>query len=204
MTASAIAELRFYEVEPGRSEDMRARFQGPLRQLFERHGIRVAGAWFSGHGPKAPLFIYLMHWPSLEARNQAWEGFYADPEWARVRTDTNQGSELVERYDLNFLKPLAALPAQTPEAFAELELYVAQVKVGAGGAARQWLQAQAPAALAQAGGQLLGAYEYMTGNDLPRVCLLLGWNDLQKRRQALSSLMVPPLLRADRYSLHPA
>lgn len=204
MTPSPITELRFYEVEPGRSADMQARYHGPLRGLFARHGIRVAGAWLSACGPKAPLFVYLMHWPSLDARNQAWDGFYADPEWARVRTETNRGTELVERYDLNFLKPVRALPEALPEEGAELEMYVAQVRVGASAAARQWLQAEAPAALARAGGQLVGVYEYITGSDLPRVCLFLSWRDPADRAKALSSLMVKPLLRADRYFLIPA
>lgn len=204
MTSSPITELRFYELEPGRSADMQARYHGPLRALFTRHGIRVAGAWLTAYGPKAPLFVYLMHWPSLEARNQAWDGFYSDPEWARVRTETNRGTELVERYDLNFLKPVMALPEALPADGAELEMYIAQVRVGASAAARQWLQAEAPAALARAGGQLVGVYDYITGNDLPRVCLFLAWRDPKDREKALSTLMVKPLLRADRYSLVPA
>lgn len=204
MTQTAFAELRLYEVEPGRMDHMLARYRGPLRELFARHGIDVTGAWHANFGPRSPLFIYLMHWPSLEARTEAWNGFYADPQWARVRTETNGASELVERYDLNFLKPITALPTALPEAMGELELQIGQVRIGAGGAARQWLQEQAPKVLQASGGQLLGAYEYMTGNDLPRACMFVGWRDDLARRNAASALAVPPLGRADRYALQRA
>lgn len=201
MTATAFAELRLYEVAPGRMDDMLARYRGPLRELFARHGIEVAGAWHADFGPRAPLFIYLMHWPSLEARSQAWGGFYADPQWARVRNETNAGSELVERYDLNFLSPITPLSIDTLEPMQELELHLCQVSIGASAAARQWLQAQAPLVLRASGGQLLGAYECMTGNDLPSACAFVGWRDTQARRNASSVLSVAPLGRADRYAL---
>lgn len=204
MTQTAFAELRIYEVAPGRMDHMLARYRGPLRELFARHGVEVTGAWHADFGPRSPLFVYLMHWPSLEARTQAWSGFYADPQWARVRTETNGGSELVERYDLNFLTPITALAPESPEPMEELELHIGQVRIGAGAAARQWLQQQAPSVLHASGGQLLGAYECMTGSDLPRVCVFVGWRTAQARRNAASALAVAPLERADRYALQRA
>lgn len=201
MNQTAFAELRLYEVAPGRMDDMLLRYRGPLRELFARHAIPVVGAWHADGGPRTPLFVYLMHWPSLEARTLAWNGFYADPQWARVRRETNGGSELVERYDLNFLRTITALPTDLSEATSQLELQVCQVKIGAGALASQWLQERAPAALRDSGGELLAAYECMTGQDLPRVCAFLAWPDEQTRRRANSVMAVPPLGRADRYAL---
>jgi hypothetical protein len=198
MVDTSFSELRLYEVEPGRMDDMVARYHGPLQVLFGRHGIRPAAAWRSSGGPRSPLFVYLMHWRSLEERTAAWNGFYADPEWARVRTETNRGSELVERYDLNFLREIVPL---TPGEAREIELYTARVRIGAGGPARTWIQDEAPAVLQFSRARLLGAYEHLTGNDLPRVSLFLSWNDDEARRQALQALEVAPLERADRYSL---
>lgn len=204
MTQIAFAELRVYEVAPGRMGDMLERYRGPLRELFARHGVEVTGAWHAESGPRSPLFVYLMHWSSLEARARAWNGFYADPQWARVRAETNGASELVERYDLHFLSPITALRPESSRPVQELELQMCQVRIGASGAARQWLQAQAPQALQDSGGQLLGAYECMTGEDLPRVCVFVGWRDAQARLQAPSVLAVDPLGRADRYALRRA
>lgn len=201
MSISSFAELRIYEVEPGRMADMQARYHGPLRELFSRHVIEVAGAWHSTFGPRSPLFVYLMHWESLEARQQAWNGFYADPQWHRVRSETNRGSELVERYDLNFLRPITPLSAYADADFAQVELCASRVRVGAGGTARQWIEQEAPQALASEGGQLLGAYEHLTGNDLPRVSLFVGWRNPQASVAAVAALAVDPLGRADRYLL---
>ena len=203
MPQIAFAELRLYEVAPGRMDDMLARYRGPLRELFARHGIEVAGAWHAQFGPRAPMFIYLMHWPSLEARAQAWGGFYADPQWSRVRAETNRGSELVERYDLNFLSSITQLASDPAITSQELELHICKVSIGAGAAARQWLQEQAPSVLKASGGQLLGAYECMTGDDLPRACVFVGWSDAQSRLGASAALAIVPLGRADRYVLQP-
>ncbi|MEM5386801.1 NIPSNAP family protein [Paraburkholderia phymatum] len=202
MSTPSFAELRFYSVEPGRMHDMGARFHGPLQRLFERHGISVVGGWQSSYGARSPLFVYLMHWPSLEVRNHAWNGFYGDPDWYQVRTETNRGSELVERYDINFLRPIVPLGSDELNEFEEIELYVTRLRVGTSRLASQWIEGTAPAQLARSGGRLLGAYEYLTGDDLPRAALFLGWKGAQDRNGALSTMEVDPLGRADRYLLH--
>jgi hypothetical protein len=202
MSTPSFAELRFYSVEPGRMHDMAARFHGPLRRLFARHGIPVVAGWKSSYGARSPLFVYLMHWPSLEVRNHAWNGFYGDPEWYEVRTDTNRGSELVERYDINFLRPMVPLASDDLSEFEEIELYVTRLRVGTSRLAAQWIEDTAPTELARSGGRLLGAYEFLTGDDLPRAALLLGWNSAQGRNSALPVLEVDPLGRAERYLLH--
>lgn len=202
MLNSPLTELRLYEVEPGRAADMKARFHGPLKQLFLRHGIEVSGAWISSYGPRAPLFVYLMRWSSLEARDAAWNAFYADPEWHEARTQTNRGSELVERFDLNFLRDIIPLKTAAIDASGDLELLLPRVKIGAGAQARQWLLNEAPQVLDRAGAQLLGAYECVTGDDLPRTCLFVQWQSPSARAAAISALEVAPLGRADRYLLH--
>lgn len=204
MSNASFAELRLYRVEAGRMGDMRARYHGPLQQLFSRHGIQVDGAWHSSNELHAPLFIYLMHWDSLEQRQHAWGGFYGDPQWQQVRDETNCGSELVERFDLHFMRPLKALANAAGEGFAQIEMLVPRVRIGAGGPARQWLSQQAPSVLAQHGAAMLGAYEHLTGNDLPRVCLFLGWSNAAARQGSLRALEVDPLGQADRYVLLPA
>lgn len=202
MLNSPLSELRLYEIEPGREADMRARFHGPLKQLFQRHGIEVSGAWISSYGPRAPLFVYLMRWSSLEARDAAWNGFYADPAWHEARALTNRGSELVERFDLNFLRDIVPLKVEAINAADDLEMLLPRVKIGAGAQARQWLLNEASKALDRVDARLLGAYECITGSDLPRACLFVQWPSAAARAEAPTVLEVEPLGRADRYMLH--
>ncbi len=201
--AETFFELRLYEVEPGRMRDMVTRFEGPLQGLFRTHGIRVIGAWHTTAGPRSPLFVYLMQWDSMHARDQAWGGFYADPQWHQVRTDTNRGSELVERYDLNFLKEVLPWRGVALCDDGCLELYMPRVAVGCGTQARQLMAEQAAALLQPYGATVVAAYECMTGDDLPRACLLLSWPSHEQRQAGLACLEQPPLGRADRHLLHP-
>lgn len=203
MAADAFHELRIYSVEPGRTADMLDRVQGPLKVLFGRHGIRVQGDWTAAAGPGCPAYIYLMRWESWAQRETAWGGFYADPQWHDVRTRTNRGTELVERYELHFLREAAPWVA-APQHITCRELVVARCNVGASRAAHELMCADIPAALAPSGGVLLGAFEFITGVDLPRFALWVGWRDFASRQQARDALAIKPLGRADRWMLVPA
>jgi len=198
----AFFELRLYEVQAGRMNDMVVRFDGPLNELFRTHGIEVTGAWQTTAGPRSPLFVYLMRWDSMCSRDQAWGGFYADPAWQQARTETNRGSELVERYDLNFMREIVPWRGAATSEPACLELYMPKVAIGCGAAAREFMAQRAPDLLQAHGGTLLAAYDCMTGNDLPRACLILGWLSDEQRRAGLACLEQSPLGRADRYLLH--
>ena len=102
-----IFEMRFYAVTHGRTADANARFTGQLPELFARHDVQCAGAWNALAGPGAPRFVYLLAYRDFAHREAAWSGFYADPQWAMVRAQTNAGHEMIESHDLFFLKPNA-------------------------------------------------------------------------------------------------
>lgn len=202
MNTEAFYELRLYQVQAGRMDDMLARWNGPLAQLFERHQVRPLGSWQTARGAQ-PVLAYLMRWESMRDRDAAWSGFYSDPQWHQARLESNRGSELVERYELNFLRAAAPLDAQAAQGFACQELYLPEIEIGASAAARRFMAEQAPQLLRGRGGALLGGFEFMTGADLPRAALLLGWNSGAEREAALDCLAVRPLGQAQRYVLQP-
>jgi NIPSNAP len=203
MSTQAFYELRLYQVQAGRMEDMVSRWFGPLATLFQRHQVKPLACWHTVQGPRQPVFVYLMRWESMRERDAAWGSFYSDPEWQRVRTETNRGSELVERYELNFLRATTSFGMQANEEFSCQELYLPDIEIGASAEARRFMAEQAPDLLQSHGGTLLGAFEFMTGNDLPRAAIFLGWRNSAEREAALECLVVPPLGRADRYLLQP-
>ena len=100
-------ELRLYSATPGRIEDLHARFRDHLPKLMVRHGIDQVGRWTATAGPNGPLFLYLMAYDDMAQRERQWDAFYHDDEWWQIRAATNAGEEMVERFDLFFLRPNA-------------------------------------------------------------------------------------------------
>ena len=49
--------------------------------------------------------IYILAYPDKDAREKSWKAFQADPEWQRVRTETEANGKLVEKVEQVFLKP---------------------------------------------------------------------------------------------------
>lgn len=91
-----IYELRSYEVVPGRMPAMHARFRDHTLGLFRRHGLRVIGFWDVVVGTSNVLH-YLLQFDDLGHRERAWAAFVADPEWQRVRAESEKDGPLVAR-----------------------------------------------------------------------------------------------------------
>lgn len=207
-----IYELRFYSVAPGRMRDMEARVQQDLRTIFPSHGIVPLGGWSVLAGPSTPMYVYLTPFRHMQERAEKWAGFYSDPAWAQCRARTNNGSELVERYDIVFLRPASewvpvASDAQAP---ALMEMVVQQVAMGQTTAVRQELLQGTLSTLQGAGATVHGLFDVMSGRPLPSVVYFVGWHSLDQRAQALEALdrrtqearsqgRAPLLERADQY-----
>lgn len=192
-------ELRLYRVESGRMRDMATRWHEELAGLFAHHGVAPVGAWQALSGPNLPLFVYLMHWPDWMTRQTAWAGFYADPRWAEARARTNAGSELVERYTLDFLQGI--LPWSDAAAGPYVELRQISVRIGASAEARALVREKLADQISQHGGTILGALEHLTGADLPGMTMWISWPDDTHARVADPLFESPPLGRATHYQL---
>lgn len=195
----AFCELRLYQVEAGRMDDMIARLHGPLKMLFQRHGVQPAGCWHTVANAPHNLFVYIMNWPSLAERHRAWAGFYADPQWHHARHETNRGSELVERYSLNFLRSIVPLSPQLQSQGVH-ELVLPEIAIGQSVAAQQHMQ-NLPASLGKVNAKLLAAYECMTGDDLPRAAMFISWPNETAANTAIPQLQQEPLGPAQRFRL---
>lgn len=175
-----IYELRIYAIAPGRLNDMAERFRKDIRVLFPKHGIRLLGSWTCLSGPRTPSFIYLMRWDSFEQRTQAFASFVADPDWQEARARTNGPSELVEQYEIQFLKSLNSSGIAEPmpltgEGIFELDLHAASN--GRAIPMREALLEHDLAAKRRAGASLVGAFEAITGPKLPSVISLVRWEN---------------------------
>ena len=92
---SAFYEYRRYEVVPGRMEDLKRRFADVTMPLWERAGIKPA-AFFEPRIGDPNLLHYLLEWDDLGRREETWEAFRFDPEWAAARAKSEEDGPLIE------------------------------------------------------------------------------------------------------------
>src|SRR5216683_2584770 len=80
--AERFFEMRTYTAAPGKLEALHARFRDHTNKLFVRHGMQLIGYWTPTEGEKASTtLVYILAYPSKEAREKAWKGFQYDADW---------------------------------------------------------------------------------------------------------------------------
>ena len=107
-----IYEYRAYEAAPGKLEALNARFRNHTLGIFERHGIKNIGYWTASVGDYSDRLIYIVAFEDEGHRERAWAEFSADPEWNRVRAESEVDGALVARVFNSLLSPTDYSPLQ--------------------------------------------------------------------------------------------
>ena len=107
-----IYEYRVYEAMPGKLPEVNARFRNHTLRIFERHGIKNIGYWTAGVGDYSDRLIYIIAFEDAAQRERAWASFRADPEWDRVRSESEANGPLVARVFNTLLAPTDYSPLQ--------------------------------------------------------------------------------------------
>ena len=103
---SRVFELRTYTANEGKLEALHARFRNHTTKLFEKHGMTNVGYWSPKDMPLAQnTLVYLLAYPSREAAKQSWENFRNDPEWKKVKAESEANGELVKKVDSVYMDP---------------------------------------------------------------------------------------------------
>ena len=102
---AALYELRIYHAEPGKLDALNSRFREHTLKLFEKHGMRNVAYWIEQPTEQSPdgKVIYVLAFPSREARDASWKSFVADPVWQEVAARSEAGGKLVARVDSTFM-----------------------------------------------------------------------------------------------------
>jgi hypothetical protein len=108
-------EMRTYYAAPGKLEDLNARFRNHTVKLFEKHGIVNIGYWMPMENPDNKL-IYILSYPSREARDKSWKAFAADPDWQAAHKASEKNGPLVAKVDQLYLTATDYSPAIKPGA----------------------------------------------------------------------------------------
>jgi hypothetical protein len=116
-------ELRTYHAAPGKLDDLNARFRNHTMKLFEAHGITSIGYWVPTDNTNNVL-IYLLGYPSREARDKSWKEFSADPEWQSVQKASEaNGNKLVTIVDSVYLTATDFSPLVMPSKPGESRVF---------------------------------------------------------------------------------
>jgi hypothetical protein len=104
--ADRFFELRTYTTHPGKLPDLERRFRDHTTRIFEKHGMTNIGYWRPQDPPLSEnTLIYVLAYPSREARDQAWAAFRDDPEWQAVRTASEANGPIVQGVVSVFMDP---------------------------------------------------------------------------------------------------
>jgi hypothetical protein len=99
-----VYELRMYHVNAGRMEALKARFGNHTDAIFKRHNMKSVGYWVPEDAPSSQnLFIYMLEHPSREEAKKNWDAFHDDPEWKKVKAESEVQGPLVEHIDYYFM-----------------------------------------------------------------------------------------------------
>lgn len=99
-------EMRTYIAAPGKIEALQARFRDHTTKLFVKHGMENIGYWTPTAGENADrTLVYILAYPSKEARDASWKAFLADPDWNKAKADSEKEGKLVEKVISQFLAP---------------------------------------------------------------------------------------------------
>lgn len=100
---SPVFELRVYHTHPGKMPDLLARFKNHTTKIFERHGMINLGYWLPVEQKNGDKLYYILKHQSRLAADASWKAFGADPEWIKVRAESEANGPIVAGVESTFL-----------------------------------------------------------------------------------------------------
>lgn len=190
-------ELRTSKAAYSGMPALHARFREHTLSLFERHGMENVAYWTNAVGGRNDELTYLLRYDSMAAREVAWAGFMADPDWQGVFKETNAaaGGLLSEWIDNRFLIPTDFSPADhggpsdSPRLF-EWRSYTASLDRMSELLAR--FRETAMPKFAEHGATSIGYWLNAVGGRNDELQYCLAFNDMTHREAAFASFGADP------------
>lgn len=95
-------EMRTYDCYPGKYPDLIKRFRDHALSLFEKHGMTNIMYFDTDDGS----LLYFRTHPDAETAARSLEAFRNDPEWIKVRDESEKDGKIVKHIGGIFLKPV--------------------------------------------------------------------------------------------------
>lgn len=98
--AGRVFEIRTYTTLEGKLDALNARFRDHTMKLFEKHGMTNIGYWTPQDAPLSQnTLIYVLAHQSKEAAMKSWEGFRNDPQWKKVRDESEAAGKIISKLE---------------------------------------------------------------------------------------------------------
>jgi hypothetical protein len=97
-------ELRIYHAAPGKLEALKARFGDHTDTIFKRHNMKSIGYWVPQENPDN-LFVYVLEHPTRAEGEKNWDAFQKDPEWLKVKAESEKDGVLNQKVDRTWMNP---------------------------------------------------------------------------------------------------
>jgi hypothetical protein len=106
---AAVFELRVYHTAEGKLPALQKRFREHTDGLFAKHGIKSVAYWtpidgFLAAREQGRTLVYVLKYPGREEATRMWKAFAEDPEWIRVKTESEKDGALVEEVESTFME----------------------------------------------------------------------------------------------------
>ena len=99
-----VYELRIYHTFEGKLEPLLKRFREQETKIFERLGMHGVGYWTPDDEPlKGRTLVYMLRHKSREAAKESWAKFGKDPEWVKLKAESEADGPIVEKHDITFM-----------------------------------------------------------------------------------------------------
>ncbi len=106
--AAQVFELRVYKSMPGKRQALADRFHDHTAAMFERAGMTNVGYFNAVSGDDADdTFIYVLAYPSREAREAMWRelGTFEDFQEVIIAVERDDQRKLVDTIDARIMEP---------------------------------------------------------------------------------------------------
>ena len=104
--ADRVFEMRTYTTHPGRLDALHARFRDHTNKIFVKHGMELVGYWTpTDEETSSNTLVYILAYPSMEARQASWKAFINDPDWIKAFAESKADGPIVMKVENRFMAP---------------------------------------------------------------------------------------------------
>ena len=104
--ADRVFEMRTYTTAPGRLDALHARFRDHTNKIFVKHGMELVGYWTpTDEEASSTTLVYILAYPSMEARQASWKAFINDPDWKKAFAESKADGPIVMKVENRFMAP---------------------------------------------------------------------------------------------------
>lgn len=98
-----VFEVRTYTTHAGRLDALHGRFRRHTMRLFEKHGMTNVAYWTPDDRALAETtLVYVLAHSSRDAAKRSWNAFRQDPEWVKVKAESEADGPIVSRVESVF------------------------------------------------------------------------------------------------------